>query len=253
MTPAGQPDLRRAPTIREMLSPPTAPWGLLVFVMVFPSVATWVYFVLLSGSPSMGPMYAVSKLVQFGLPLAWLALVGGLPRGWRMPQARGAGWAIGFGFLAGVAIVVLYSGWLSRTAAFAPFPERLRDKLVGMGAATVPRFVALAAFLSLAHSLLEECYWRWFVFGHLARRIGTVWGVVVSSAGFAAHHVIVLWAYFGTEHAGVVAFFSFAVAAGGAFWAAHYAGYRSLAAIWVSHLLVDVALMVVGYQAVWGG
>jgi hypothetical protein len=46
--------------------------------------------------------------------------------------------------------------------------------------------------------------------------------------------------------------FSLCVAAGGAFWAWLYHRSGSLFAAWISHLQVDVAIMAVGYEMVFG-
>jgi len=42
--------------------------AVLVFALVFPSVATWTYFVWLAGQPSAPFVYLICKIVQFGLP-----------------------------------------------------------------------------------------------------------------------------------------------------------------------------------------
>ena len=60
----------------------------------------------------------------------------------------------------------------------------------GMG--TPARYVALAAFLAVAHSLLEEYYWRWFVYGRLRRYVPMAVAMAVSGLAFMGHHVIVL-------------------------------------------------------------
>src|SRR5690606_28218177 len=111
--------------------------------------------------------------------------------------ARGTGIGLAFGAATGIAIVGLY--FLLREApVFALFEDRLNEMLEGMGASTPLRFIGLAIFISLFHSFLEEYYWRWFVFGELQRRIPVGAAYAIASVGFAAHHVLVVLAYFGT-------------------------------------------------------
>ena len=68
-----------------------------------------------------------------------------------------------------------------------------------------------------------------------------------------AHHVIVLAVYLPAQYRVAVLFFSAMVAVGGLLWARLYEKSGSLYAPWLSHLIVDVALMVIGYDLMWGG
>ena len=105
--------------------------------------------------------------------------------------------------------------------------------------------------LCLAHSLLEEYYWRWFVFGQLYKNWSLSLAILVSSVGFMAHHVVLLATFFGWGSP-LTYLFSFGVAIGGAFWAWLYASSRSLLGPWLSHMLVDVAIFLIGYDLVRG-
>ncbi len=107
----------------------------------------------------------------------------------------------------------------------------------------------LAVFYSAIHSLLEEYYWRWFVFGQLSRICHIPMAIAVSSIGFAAHHVLVLGLYFG--YSGPAAMFTLlftmAIVIGGAFWAWLYRASNSLISSWLSHALIDAAIFAIGY------
>ena len=117
--------------------------------------------------------------------------------------------------------------------------------------ATPARYAVLAAFYSLVHSLLEEYYWRWFVFARLARRIPWGWAAVVSGLAFMSHHVVLLLHYVpdvpGSFWLAVLPM-SLAVGVGGMVWAWLYQRSQSLYAPWASHCLVDLAIMIVGYD-----
>jgi membrane protease YdiL (CAAX protease family) len=121
--------------------------------------------------------------------------------------------------------------------------------VAGFGLDSVSKFVALGVFYSLAHSLLEEYYWRWFVFGQL-RSLVRLWpAIIVASLGFMAHHVLVLSLYFGWWTWPTL-LFSACVAVGGAFWAWLYDRTGSLLGPWLSHLLVDAGIFFIGFELV---
>jgi membrane protease YdiL (CAAX protease family) len=63
-----------------------------------------------------------------------------------------------------------------------------------------------------------------------------------------SHHVIVLSVYFPGRFWSAVVPFSLAIALGGAAWAWIYHKSGSLIGPWISHLIVDVAVMAIGYD-----
>src|SRR5262249_11228268 len=108
-------------------------------------------------------------------------------------------------------------------------------------------YAVVGLFYSLVHSLLEEYYWRWFVYGRMRRYVSLAPAIVISSLGFMAHHVIVLATYFGWAN-GWTWLFAVATAVGGAFWAWLYERSGSIYGPWISHLLMDAAIFGIGYD-----
>jgi len=125
----------------------------------------------------------------------------------------------------------------------------VRTKIESFGAGSPPAFVVLALFYSAIHSLLEEYYWRWFVFGELRNYGQLSTAVAASSFAFAAHHVLVLGHYFGWASP-MTWIFTVGVVVGGAVWAWLYHKSGSLFGPWLSHALVDAAIFAVGYQMI---
>jgi membrane protease YdiL (CAAX protease family) len=114
---------------------------------------------------------------------------------------------------------------------------------------SLERFAALATFYCLVHSFLEEYYWRWFVYRRLRADMPVTAALIVSGVGFMGHHVIVLGQFF--HGYGLVTWlFSAAVAVGGAAWALLYERSRSLLGIWLSHVLVDAGIMLIGWDLI---
>jgi membrane protease YdiL (CAAX protease family) len=228
----------------------------LAFALLFPSLMAWLYFVVASPASSesaaanstMQVLYSGGKVIQFGLPVAWVALFD--RSAFKVGRIRPDG--IGFGVLFGLTVAVfalaLYAGVLRNSALLVDAPGRIRSKLGDFGAATPLRFAALVAFLSVINSFLEEYYWRWFVFGRLKKYMPLAAAILISSLGFMSHHVIVLSVYFPGRFWSAVVPFSLAIALGGAAWAWIYHKSGSLIGPWISHLIVDVAVMAIGYD-----
>ena len=223
----------------------------LVFAMAFPSLLTWCYFVWLAGRPSSVPqtVYAVGKLLQFGFPAVWVWLV--LRERFAWPQGSRSGLMPGAAFGLFVAAATVGLARILHDSGFLDGPtEIVRQKISDLGLQSLGKYVALGVFYALGHSLLEEYYWRWFVFGQLRKYVSPTSAVTVSSVAFMAHHIILLATYFGWTSP-VAYVFSLAVALGGAVWAWIYYRSGSLYGPWLSHCLVDAAIFYLGYELAW--
>jgi len=222
----------------------------LAFALVYPAGFTWLYFIALSAAPGwQRAAYLAGKTLQFALPVFWLSL--GLQAPVR-PANRNWQWmAVGLAFGGIVLLLMLlgYNAWLHPAGLLQTAAENVRDKLRQMGIESVAKYAALAMFYCALHSLLEEYYWRWFVFGSLLRRIAFWPAVVLSSVAFTAHHVLLLASYF---HLPAAAIGALGVFCGGAFWAWLYARSGRLVVVWLSHLMVDAAIFLVGYRMAFG-
>lgn len=219
--------------------------------MLFPTLGTWLYFVVASGESWTQPIYGVSKIVQFAFPLLWILAIQRRSLQLAWPGTRGIATGLVFGILVVAFLLGTYFGWAKEASFLAAAPGEIRTKLETFRVATPLRFLVLALFYSLAHSALEEYYWRWFVFGELRRMIPLGAAIALSSVAFAAHHVIIIGTFL-APHWYAVALASAGVGIGGAVWAWLYARSGSLVGPWLSHLLVDAGLMLIGYDLVWG-
>lgn len=222
-----------------------------VFALVFPTLITWVYFVALAGQDSKWQGFAAGagKAIQFGFPLVWVFLV--LREPLRRPAWKRDGLfiAAAFGLAVTAAMAGLYHFGFKPLGWFDAANEQIRAKVAGMGLGSTGRYLALSLFYPICHSLIEEYYWRWFVFGRLNRHVSLTTAIVVSSFGFMAHHVIVLATFFGWD-SWLTYFLSLCVAVGGGAWAWIYARSGSLLGPWISHMLVDGAIFLIGYDVV---
>jgi len=227
-----------------------AEWTAVVAALVFPSIMTWAYFVWLADGASSITygVYGVGKALQFAFPLIWVVLVLRQRPRLHPPDRRGVPLGLAFGGLVLAAMLGLYFFWLKPAGFFEQGAgEQVREKIASLKLDRLWAYVACSVFYSLLHSLAEEYYWRWFVFGRMRLLVSLPVAVIVSSLGFMAHHIILLSVFFGWFSPAAI-LFSLAVAIGGAAWACLYHLSRSLYGPWWSHLLVDAGIFLIGYD-----
>ena len=224
-------------------------WLAVIFALVLPTMVTLAYFVLADGysAETQQATYGVAKTFQFLFPIAYVLMIQReKPR--LMPvSANGVGLGFAFGVVISAAMLALFHWGIKDAPFFDEAETEMRDKITDMDLGTPTVFIGVGVFYSLFHSFLEEYYWRWFVFGQLNRltRLGPA--IVVSSLGFMAHHILVIGTYFGF-FSPVTWLFSLCVAIGGGVWAWLYHRSGSLLGPWVSHLFVDAAIFIAGYE-----
>jgi membrane protease YdiL (CAAX protease family) len=197
--------------------PAAATAAALIAAAVFPTFATWLYFVVLPGGPWALTVFAVAKALQFAFPLVWTLGVMRVPLRLRGVEARRD---LLPGAISGAAILALHFVlWKPLTAlpALGGVPRAIGAKMDAFGIDSPGAFLLLAAFYSVVHSLLEEYYWRWFLLGGLRRRMPPAAALVVSSLAFMSHHVLVLGEFLG-GYGAATWLFSFGVAGAGALW-----------------------------------
>jgi membrane protease YdiL (CAAX protease family) len=240
-------------------------WLVLVLAMLLPAVLSYLYCVALEqhqtdGEPTAGPNRAAQtawvggKIVQFSIPLLWLAFIRRPTGKAEVPPPRSVrvqGWvatAVFSLFVAGTALLLYYlvlrHGSLMREA-----PTRVRAKLDEFGLQSPLAFLGFVAFIVVVHSLLEEYYWRWFVFGRLRHHLPTAAAIALSSAAFGGFHIFDLAMYFPGKVLTLAVPLGICVGIGGAVWCWLYQRTGTIVAPWLSHLLIDAAvILIVGYD-----
>jgi uncharacterized protein len=226
-----------------------ARWSVLAFALVYPTVMTWLYFTGSGGNMQL--LYGIGKVIQFALPALWWAAVDRNRLRIAAPRFKGVATGVDFGVFVGAGILAIYFGWLRYQPQSAALDELASAKAREFGLTTPAKFLMFAVFLCAIHALLEEFYWRAFVFAELRKNASVAPAIVVSSLGFMAHHIVVLDVYFPGHFWQATVPMSAAVAIGGAAWAIMYERNGSLYPGWVSHALVDAALMGVAYAILW--
>lgn len=197
------------------------------------------------GQPVGQTIYGVCKLWIAVLPVVWLLVVdkGRLSLS---PPRRG-GFAVAA--VLGVAIAVAIGGAYVLLSDVLIDAEKMRETAIDIGLDTKWRYLGLAIYIFLVNSLLEEYVWRWFVFRKCEVLVGGAAGVALSALFFTFHHILALSAYFDWP---VVLLGSIGVFIGGGVWSWCYLKFRSVWPGYVSHLIVDVAMLAVGWDLIFG-
>ena len=232
--------------------------------IALPTLVTFIYFKWLNGYDSwvQQSAYGIGKFIQFAIPVVWVWFFFRyrFNREHRQRNVELAStkedsmfskfpnwlWAVGFGIdvciIMGIALWVLSGGEL-----LAGLTEKVQGKVSDLGVNSVWKFALLGVFYALVHSFLEEYYWRWFVYDLLKRFVSNPMANLISSLGFMAHHVVLLSVYFESWTSPMTWLCSAGVAIGGMFWAWLYQRTGTLVWPWISHMVVDAGIFVVGY------
>ena len=169
------------------------------------------------------------------------------------PRRNDLLYGLGFGLPVAAGIFALYFGWLRNSPLLASAPATAVGVLQKFRADQLPGFLLVAAFICVANLLLEEYYFRWFIFGRLRAFLPLPTAVAASAVVFMAHHIILLSVYLPDHFWTLTIPLSLFIAVGGAIWSWLYARTGSLYAPWLSHAIIDAAIAVVGWDVIHRG
>ncbi len=223
----------------------------LLIAILIPSILAWTCSILLSGKPIVFVVYVSGKTAQLAFPLVWTLAVERKTLGF--PRRTTKGLMIGtlFGCVVVLFMLAVYHGVAAGNERFVAVANTVRLKLDSYGVKSAADFYWAGSYFVILHTLAEEYYWRWFVFGKMRQSMIPRLAIFLSGLAFAAHHVLLAKRYFGDQW-GMVALFSASVAVSGMVWAWLYQRSGSLFAPWISHLIVDAGLVWIGFE-LWRG
>jgi membrane protease YdiL (CAAX protease family) len=219
---------------------PRIRWFVVLLALVVPFLMSLIYFVLLPGTWLGNGLYVVMKIMLVVWPAVATLLILrerldlGLSNGWRLAMV-GFGWGLGIVTLM-LGLMVTPLGDIIRAGA-----DNIQTKVEGMG--VLDHFVWFALFLSVIHSLIEEVYWRRFVAGNLLHLVSPWKAHLLAGIGFSAHHIVVVSQFFPL---GMAFFLGSCVGIGGVLWSVLMVKQRSLLGAWMSHMVVDIGIMIIG-------
>ena len=212
---------------------------LLVPIVLAPTIGTLSALWLWPGSFG-SSIYALCKAVLYGLPfLYWLKLSPERRPAMRC-DTRSLLAGLGSGAVIGGVILGLWHAGLGHSTN----TDSLVAAVEGNGLDDLVKFWLFGIWLCVGNSFLEEFVFRWFVDGRL-HGIGlkTIMVVPISALIFTLHHVFVLSAYFNVT---LTVLGSAGVFIGGMLWSVLRMKSSSLTPGWLSHAIVDLAIILVG-------
>jgi len=232
-----------------MQTPKHKIWLALLPAMTLPVLASLCYFMLWSDHIFARWLYGFTKLFTLVWPVIAVLFITrtGWPRFNLADQVHRR--ALPLGIFLGIGIIgamwtLLLTPCGDVVLSSAP---KIRAKVQALG--ILNHYWTFGLFLSLIHSLLEEYYWRWFVYGHLRQVVGNGLAHGLAGVAFSAHHIVVTTQYFPLAW-GVM--FGALTGVGGIFWSLMYQRQRTLAGAWISHVWVDLGILSIGHRLLFG-
>lgn len=208
--------------------------------IVLPPLGAFLYFVLLADSHFSSAMYTTIKIAMLVVGFVGWKLSGrSLLKAFHASRSQ-----IGLGIAAGCILALfLFVAFFLLEPLLEPFRGMIQTKATSFF--PMAWYIPLAILFSIFHALLEEWYWRGFVYAEIERHVSPFLAPLLSSLAFTAHHVIVLSQLFPGP---LTAIFSFGIFFVGIFWATLFQNTHSLTPSWISHIVADAAIFTIGYM-----
>lgn len=229
--------------------------ALLALLLIAPAPSVGVAIALYGNPGTLGSLlWAFAKLWFLLGPLLWFVFrdrqtISWSAHSWSPLAAsqRRAGITAGLVSGALMATTILIGYWLFGKGQFDPAP--MRDLLGTAGLSSPERYLLMALYWTLFNSLVEEYAFRWFLYRQCEQLLSPRVAVLLAALIFMIHHTVALSAYVPWH---LNALGSLGVLLAGIIWSTLYARYRSIWPAYISHILADVAVFMVGYDALFG-
>jgi membrane protease YdiL (CAAX protease family) len=224
-------------------------WVVLGPAMFVPCMGSVVYFVLFSEYAFARVVYAAVKAFTVAWPVICICLI--LHEHFPRPEIPAPKYrrALALGLLSGIVIAALMLSSM-RTPLLHVVESgsmNIRTKTAELG--ILQYYSIYALLISLINSLVEEYYWRWFLYGRLRGLVRIHWAHILAGIAFASHHTVVTTHYFGV---GWGLALGACVGVGGIIWSMMYENHNTILGAWISHLIVDLALFSIGHMLLFG-
>lgn len=208
--------------------------------LLFQILGSYLYFEVWPLEPLGKAIYIATKVLLLIWPLLWWKAIH-TPLQIRSKKiSRDTAYGLSSGLLLSLGLVFVFLIFPNKEALTLQIQSKA-DAFLNLN---LQLYILFSLFLSLAHSLLEEYYWRWFTIKGLSQHCSPNTAMLVGNLGFAAHHFIIINAFMGPVWAGLG---TVGVFLGGLTWSWLYRKSDSLFASWISHICVDATIMGMGY------
>jgi hypothetical protein len=219
----------------------TRPLLALALLVPVPSIAVLFGMVWFPGTPLGLTVFAISKIWVLIFPAFWWIFIEKQKTSCS-PLARGG---LGAGILTGLLMSVIIGALYFFIGARVIDHDMVAQIVNGIGMVNRESYFMGAAYWILVNSILEEYVWRWFVVYQCERLMPGWLAVPVSAIGFTFHHI---WAIATFLPPPLILISTLGVFTGGAVWSWCYHHYRSIWPGYLSHAIVDLAILTIGYH-----
>ncbi len=191
--------------------------------------------------------YGAGKAVLYGLPVVWLLFVDRQRISLSKPTRGRGGFGVGIllGLLISACIFAVYYSYAKDRIVPSVIQEVVEKNNLG----TPLNYILACGWLAAVNALLEEYAFRWFIYTQCEALMKPFFAILLAGLIFTAHHIIVLKAYFEWD---IVLLASAGIFIGGCAWSALYLRYRSIWPGYVSHVIVDCAVFIIGWTLIFG-
>ena len=219
--------------IALLLSVPVTSIGAIILLLIVPGIIGQTVLV----------MCQIWLLI---LPVIWLLKVENKPL--QISQPNQFDWITGviIGLLMFSIILTIYWLLLRYWIDVEIIQDRL-DKILGQ--INRQHFVIVGAYFIFINALIEEYFWRWFIYSRCEELVKSKLAVWLTALFFTLHHTIGLAVFTNWQ---ITLIGSLAVFIAGIVWSEYYRRYRSLWSNYFSHVIADLALHIVAWQVFFG-
>jgi len=214
---------------------------LVIVASIWQALGAILYMAILGDSPVAPWIFGVIKVIMISIPFIAIAI--GWKSGTFFKGIKFLDVIMGI-FLGIVLFVVIYGVFRFFPELFARALTDALPRAQTFGIATPTVFIMVGFLFSVFHSLFEEFYWRWFLFGAIRSFSKQKIAILLSGLAFSLHHIIILSA-FTTPFLAIV--FGLLVGVVGSFWCFLYERQGNIMSPWISHIAADFAIVFVGY------
>lgn len=148
-----------------------------------------------------------------------------------------------YGFFTGFLVSgLIFAVYFIFQSFFEQFGSNILLKVNDFGILSYYWFVAVG--VSVFHSLFEEYYWRFYVVRGFDVKFDYKYSILLGNFFFTIHHYVILSQFVPLHLAFFLGTF---VGFGGVVWSYIYKKTDSVLGNWISHVIVDFSLFIIGY------
>lgn len=215
-------------------------YSILLPALTLQFIGALLYFIILADQSFSKYIYLVTKILLIILPLLFIKQIDRkkFPL-FSKPNRRTLNYSITSALVLILGTLAIYSISPEFWSTFTPNLIKSAENL-----GILNHYIIFALFLSIAHSFIEEYYWRWFVGSELTKITTENKAATISAIAFASHHFLVILAFSNVYFAILGTIVIFAL---GFLWSKEYFKTKSLFNPWISHFFADISVMAIGY------